>query len=267
LKTISRSLQLSENNEPTYLYGSGWKSISMVDVYKSVTFTLWLCGCNLKCPFCHNWHLATNDPLYCHPLDVDEIVKRVDATKTLIDYLHITGGEPIVQYKTLKYLLERIRGLYVKISINTNLTLLNPLKKILEKHLVDHIATDLKAPHRILYGYDENTSDKLWELFLEGLGLVKKYGIPLELRIPVPRKLVRMDEYLEDLSKALSRIKDHRGTYIIVQPLLGLPITDPRNKDWCNEFCDPEWRELEYVAEYVKNVTNLQVIIKRYVTL
>ncbi|HDJ83423.1 MAG TPA: anaerobic ribonucleoside-triphosphate reductase activating protein, partial [Desulfurococcaceae archaeon] len=26
------------------LIGSGWKPISMVDVYNTVTFTIWLCG-------------------------------------------------------------------------------------------------------------------------------------------------------------------------------------------------------------------------------
>ena len=267
METITKSLRLPNTHNMGYLYGSGWKSISMVDVYKSVTFTLWLCGCNLRCPFCHNWHLAINDQLFCRPLDAKEIIEHVKTTKNLIDYLHVTGGEPIIQFIPLIYFLREIREIGVKISINTNLTLVNPLKKLIEENLVDHIATDLKSPHRMLYGHDARTSDKLWEMFLRGLELVKDNGIPLELRIPVPRKLVNTKEYLEDLSKALSIIKDHRKTYVIVQPLLGYPVTDPRNKEWCSEYCDPEPDELEYVASYVRDQTSLQVIIKRHVTL
>lgn len=38
-----------------FVFISGWKSVSMVDVYGKVIFIFWFCGCNLKCFFCYNW--------------------------------------------------------------------------------------------------------------------------------------------------------------------------------------------------------------------
>ncbi len=122
---------------------SGWKSVSMVDVHGKVTFTLWLCGCNLKCPFCHNWLIAEGKE--CFPLDRGALLGDLSSSSFLVDYFHITGGEPLMQWAELSSLLAEAKEL-LPISLNTNLTLLKPLERLLKAELVDHIATDLKAP-------------------------------------------------------------------------------------------------------------------------
>jgi len=78
---------------------SGWKSTSMVDVRGKVTFTLWLCGCNLKCPFCHNWRIAEGEG--CFPLDEGLLLEELEYGAFLLDYFHITGGEPLMQWREL----------------------------------------------------------------------------------------------------------------------------------------------------------------------
>ncbi|MCD6348625.1 MAG: 4Fe-4S cluster-binding domain-containing protein, partial [Candidatus Korarchaeota archaeon] len=80
------------------MLGAGWRSLSTVDVKGAVTFTLWLCGCNLRCPFCHNHLLASSDPSKCFPLNVNNLVDDLISSRGLIDYFHVTGGEPLVQW-------------------------------------------------------------------------------------------------------------------------------------------------------------------------
>ncbi|MEM4913375.1 MAG: anaerobic ribonucleoside-triphosphate reductase activating protein, partial [Desulfurococcaceae archaeon] len=70
---------------------AGWKSVSLVDVYGYTSFTIWTCGCNLKCPFCHNWRLADNDPSVCYAVDVEKLIEECTASRLLVDYLHVTG--------------------------------------------------------------------------------------------------------------------------------------------------------------------------------
>jgi pyruvate formate lyase activating enzyme len=138
---------LKEEYSEIRLTGSGWKPVSMVDVYRSVTFTIWLCGCNLKCPFCHNWRIAEGRPEYCRPMDTDRLLDELSASRMLIDYVHVTGGEPLVQYRGLERLFKIVKeNIGVKVSLNTNFTLHKPLELLLRKGLVDHLATDLKIP-------------------------------------------------------------------------------------------------------------------------
>ncbi len=247
--------------------GSGWKPLSMVDVYGSITFTIWLCGCNLRCPFCHNWLLAVNDPTTCRFLDVSRLLDEIEASKKYIDYVHTTGGEPLVQYRELEKLYGMLKyNIGVSISLNTNMTLYKPLKNLVDNELIDHVATDLKIPHQLLYGYEPLISEKLWNLFLKSLEYISQFNVKLELRIPVARN-IDPSYYLKYGSEALRKLSNHRDYYIIVQPLLGPPITNPRNPEWCKRYCNPSRRELKRVADIFHRISAQQVIIKETVEL
>jgi pyruvate formate lyase activating enzyme len=236
------------------LIGAGWKNISLVDVVDSVTFTLWLCGCNLKCPFCHNWRLAVNDPEKCHLLDVDRLLDELEASRSLVDYLHVTGGEPLVQWAELEELLRITKENYsVKNSLNTNLTLYKPLGKLLDRNVVDHIASDLKVPPEVMFGQKPESVGVLWSFYERSLSLVADYNIPLELRIPVSKfsKPELVVGYLDKVKSPLSRIS---SLVIVVQPLLGEPVTTPRDPGWCKLFCNPGNDLLDAVAESVSKL-------------
>ncbi len=224
---------------------AGWKSTSLVDVYGRVTFTLWLCGCNLRCPFCHNWRIA--EGLDCFPLDRELLIEDLKSSTFLIDYFHITGGEPLMQWRELRSLLVEIKSMGIPISLNTNLTLLRPLEKLLKAGLLDHIATDLKAPPNELYGLPKESCKKLWRLFLRGLEIVSDYRIPLELRIPVVKDLNAWPYIEEGLRKIKSNF------YVILNPLTGEPLTNPRDKKWCLKHCWPK-EEVEELKEKLEEL-------------
>jgi pyruvate formate lyase activating enzyme len=234
---------------------SGWKSVSMVDVHGKVTFTLWLCGCNLKCPFCHNWRIA--EGLDCFPLDGKALLEELEASAFLVDYFHVTGGEPLMQWRELSSLFAEVKLLNVPVSLNTNLTLVGPLKRLLKAGLVDHVATDLKAPPE-LYGLSKKAAMKLWELFLRGLDAVSEYGIPLELRIPVARGLEAWP-YVEE---GLKRVET--DFYVVLNPLVGRPLTNPRDEKWCSEHCWPNG-EVEALRERLEGL-GIEVHVNRFGT-
>ncbi len=251
--------------EDIRLVGAGWKNVSLVDVVDSVTFTLWLCGCNLRCPFCHNWRLAVNDPERCRLLDIERLIDELDASKMLVDYLHVTGGEPLVQWSELSKLLRSVKNnIGEKTSVNTNLTLYSPLSRLLREGLVDHIATDLKLPPEVMYGHDPETASKLWSLYERGLALVADYSVPLELRIPITKfsKPALVSEYLVKIQQYLSKIG---RLIIVVQPLLGEPVTTPRDPDWCKLFCNPDNGLLDEVAGTVSKL-GFRVRVKRWLS-
>ncbi|GAB6100970.1 anaerobic ribonucleoside-triphosphate reductase activating protein [Thermococcus atlanticus] len=215
---------------------AGWKSVSMVDVHGSITFTLWLCGCNLKCPFCHNWRIA--EGLDCFRLDGDQLLEDLETSAFMVDYFHVTGGEPLMQWRELGSLFAEVKLLDVPVSLNTNLTLIGPLEKLLAAGLVDHIATDLKAPPE-LYSLPEKPTEKLWKLFLRGLEVVSDHGLPLELRIPVAKEMNAWPHIEESLRRV------ETDFHVVLNPLVGRPLTNPRDESWCLEHCWPEGELLE----------------------
>ncbi|CAB48945.1 anaerobic ribonucleoside-triphosphate reductase activating protein [Pyrococcus abyssi] len=223
---------------------AGWKSISMVDVHGKVTFTIWLCGCNLKCPFCHNWRIA--DRLECHELNVNSLMEDLSQSSLFIDYFHITGGEPLVQWRELSDLLRKVEEIGVEVSLNTNLTIVRPLERLLSEGLVNHIATDLKVPPLELYGLPKNASNVLWKLYLKGLEIVSRHKIPLELRIPIPRGF-NIEPWVKEV---LPRIKT--DYYVVLNPLVGRPLTNPRNEEWCNKHCWPRKEEISKIKEIIE---------------
>ena len=242
-----------------YLLSTGWKVPSLIDVYNKTTFTLWLCGCNLKCPFCHNWKLA--ESIGCKRIEIDDILRELEDNLFLVDYLHITGGEPLLQWKNLALLLEEVRELDGKVSLNTNFTLYSPLKYMLDNDLVDHLATDLKIPPSKLYGVAN--WKQLWEQYLKSLELLRDYSIILELRIPIARGFSKeeMSKYLEEALRRLEGV----NFYVILNPLLGYPIVNPRDKEWCKGHCSPKEEDINFLKEELEERGIKNIYVNRFV--
>ncbi|OWJ55574.1 anaerobic ribonucleoside-triphosphate reductase activating protein [Pyrodictium delaneyi] len=230
----------------------GWKAPSLVDVRGRATFTLWLCGCNLRCPFCHNWRLAETSPEVCRRVELDRVVEALSEAARLVDMLHVTGGEPLLQPRGLEKLLEASRELGLGNSVNTNCTLPGILKPMLDRGLVGHVATDLKTPFQQLTGLQEDAAKRLYNGFLECLSMLADYGVEVELRIPVPREIPGYVELLgESLRKAAEALQGTKW-YVVVNPLRGQPLVTPRDNDWCTKYCNPEQRLVGEVVEVAR---------------
>ncbi|MEM4717185.1 MAG: anaerobic ribonucleoside-triphosphate reductase activating protein [Desulfurococcaceae archaeon] len=239
---------------------AGWKNTSLVDVYGYVSFTIWTCGCNLRCPFCHNWRIADKDPALCREIDVIKILEDLEASRFLVDYIHVTGGEPLLQHSGLEELFTGADALGVKRSLNSNLTVPRPLRILLEKKLVDHVATDLKIPPEELYGLTRELSILYWRRFIESLSLVKEYGIKLELRIPIWKKITAdvLSRYLGEIEPAV----DKDNTLILLNPLLKDPFVKPRDTAWCSENLGVSEKLIEQLIETLRSKGFSKIAVK-----
>ncbi len=239
---------------------AGFKDLSLVDVVGCVCSTVWLCGCNLCCPFCHNWRIASRDPSVCRSVDIESIVEKLLSSKPFIDYVHVTGGEPLLQIDGLIELYSLLRSEGFRNSLDTNLTLPDQLGRVLEEGLLDHIAFDLKTPFRELSGLGEN-ADRYWSGFIESLEILSQYSLVVEMRIVVAHKLTI--ECIRDvLSSIASVVKKIKNLYIVVNPLLGPPITSPRDNEWCRMYCNPSRDELSCIAGIARELTGARVYVK-----
>jgi len=208
----------------------GWKPFSLVDVTGRITFTVWSCGCNLKCPFCHNWKQA--EWMNCMPFLETKFLEDLKESRDFIDYVHLTGGEPTLQPELVKKLSRISKEQGVEFSLNTNCTTAPALELI---NHADHVAFDVKVPFPQLSGLD-GKSGTLWGTFEKCTDKLASSGKPVEVRVPVARGLT--ERYVDEIKRIVQKF-DPEKAVVVVNPLVGPPLTEPRDEEWCKEHCYP----------------------------
>ena len=134
----------------------GLQKMTLLDFPGQVACTVFLGGCEFRCPFCHNADLL--DMSAPGIMDDDELLEFLKKRKGLLDGVAFTGGEPLLR-KDLPELLARVRDIGYQIKVDTNGDHPDLLKEIVRAGLVDYIAMDVKnSPAR----YAETIG---WEIF------------------------------------------------------------------------------------------------------
>lgn len=120
----------------------GLQKTTLLDYPGCVAATVFLGGCNLRCPFCHNMDIVENisAPAYTD----EDILKFLSSRRGILDGVCITGGEPTL-CKELPSLIELIRNLGFKVKLDTNGTNPKMLSELIKKDLLDYVAMDIKS--------------------------------------------------------------------------------------------------------------------------
>ena len=132
----------------------GLQKMTLLDFPGHVACTVFLGGCDFRCPFCHNFELAdgTAQPV----MDDEELLAFLRKRQGLLDGVAFTGGEPLL-YKDLPELLQKIRELGFAIKLDTNGAHPALLAQILGAGLADYVAMDIKnspAKYAVTCGVD-----------------------------------------------------------------------------------------------------------------
>ncbi len=130
----------------------GLQKTSLVDYPGTVAATIFLAGCNLRCPWCHNGDLVTGsgqDPA-SGLVRLDDALALIARRRPVLGGVAITGGEPLLT-PALAAIIERIKSLGLPVKLDTNGTLPHRLEALLASSATrpDYVAVDLKlAPGR-----------------------------------------------------------------------------------------------------------------------
>jgi len=202
------------------IFIAGWKELSLVDVLEHVSFTLWLPFCNFRCPWCNNSGIARGKDKKL--VEIDKIIEAVKRATPFIDYFHVTGGEPTLQARALKYLFKRIKDeLGLPISMDTNASVPEMMTEIIS--LVDHIAIDVKAPlndsklYSKVTGLDPRIGTLMIDRVKKGLEIASRAKF-LELRTTMVPGLIEIKE-IEQIARTIKKYIQNKGrrVYIVQQ--------------------------------------------------
>jgi pyruvate formate lyase activating enzyme len=145
---------------------SGLQKISLIDYPNKLASVLYTPGCNLRCPFCHNWRIAV-DP---KPPFLQEAValEILESRKKYVDAVVVTGGEPTMHKELPRFLAKlKQRGFMVKLDTN------GFYPQVLEECLphVDYVALDVKTSldkYKLLGAKDTNVLVRSVEMLKTG---------------------------------------------------------------------------------------------------
>ena len=181
---------------------AGLQKMTLLDYPGKVACTVFLQGCNFRCPFCHNSGLLGKE-VY-EEIPEETLLAFLKKRVGLLDAVCVTGGEPTLQ-KDLPQLLEKIKALGYLVKLDSNGGKPRVLKELVEAGLVDYIAMDLKnCPSR--YGQTAGVPNMDLGNIEESIRFLMEGKVDYEFRTTVadelhdPHGFKEIGQWLEALS-------------------------------------------------------------------
>lgn len=165
--------------------------MTLLDFPGCVSCTVFLGGCDFRCPFCHNFELI--DGTMKPTMDEDELIKFLEGRKNLLEGVAITGGEPLM-HEDLPRLIKRIRDTGYRVKLDTNGYHPDLLREILDAKLVEYVAMDVKnSPEKyaLTCGLDFVNLDKI----NRSIRLLKDGDTDYEFRTTVVNELHEEEDF------------------------------------------------------------------------
>lgn len=182
----------------------GLQKMTLLDYPGKVACTVFLGGCNFRCPFCHNGGLL--DGAAPEAMSPEELLAFLEGRRGLLDGVCITGGEPTLSPE-LPELLRQIKALGFAVKLDTNGTHPQMLRKLAEAGLVDYIAMDVKnCPRR--YAKTVGLPTAPLDTLEESLRFLLEGAVDFELRTTVVQEfhdeaaITEMGTWLYNLNKS-----------------------------------------------------------------
>ena len=168
----------------------GLRKMTLLDFPGHVACTVFTCGCDFRCPFCHNASLVRGNGEDME-LSEEELFRFLDSRKKLLDGVAVTGGEPLLHPET-PALLEKIRGLGLAVKLDTNGSFPEALEQILDAGLADYVAVDVKSsPEK----YDRVCGrEGMFDKVARSIGLLMKGSVDYEFRTTVAAGLHEVED-------------------------------------------------------------------------
>ena len=159
----------------------GLQKMTLLDYPGHVACTVFLGGCDFRCPYCHNFELAdgTAQPV----MDDEELLSFLKKRQGLLDGVAFTGGEPCL-HPGLPDLMAKIRDLGFATKLDSNGYHPARLREILDRGLADYIAMDIKnSPEKYAMTCGVESIDL--DIIRESIALIMERAPDYEFRTTV----------------------------------------------------------------------------------
>lgn len=225
---------------------------STIDYPGKVVAVVYLCGCDFRCPFCHNRDIVLNPEKFCKKIEIDDIVKQLEEN-FLIQGVCITGGEPLLQGETID-LIKKLKKTRLLVKLDTNTSYPEKLAEVI--NFVDYVAIDLKAPIE-MYGLATGLSNttEIIESLKKSLIILKNSKVSKEARTTI---VPGINDKEEDIAKIANIVSEHGFDIYTLQQFRPKNTLDPEYENKESPSVE-HMRKLGTVAKKILSNTRVRV--------
>ena len=176
-----------------------------IDYTGYLSCVVWLNGCNFRCQYCYNKELVFNKN---GNYSLNDILCFLKERVGLLDAVVISGGEPS-SHNIIDF-CKKVKKLGFKIKLDTNLTNMKLIKKLLVLDLIDYMAIDFKANKA---NYKKVTKVEFYDNFIENIKFLISIDFNFELRTTIHKDL--LDE--KDINNMIETLNciNYKGIYYL----------------------------------------------------
>lgn len=120
---------------------TGIDKFSLLDYDDKISIVLFAPKCNFRCSYCHNIKNVVDSNFR---IPFAQILNYLKSRKNIIDAVVISGGEPTLM-DDLILKIKQIKELGYLIKLDTNGTNPKVVKELIDNHLIDYVAMDIKT--------------------------------------------------------------------------------------------------------------------------
>jgi pyruvate formate lyase activating enzyme len=179
---------------------AGLQKLTLVDYPEKLACTIFLAGCNYRCPWCYNPELVLPEKIGNDPkISKKDFFDFLKFRKNLLDGVVICGGEPTLN-NDLPDLCKRIKSMGYLIKLDTNGSNPKMLKNLIDKKLIGYVAMDIKAPkekYAQAIGLKKHSLNRLLKDIEESISILKQGTVDYEFRTTMIPKLLGKEDIIE----------------------------------------------------------------------
>ena len=176
---------------------AGLQKTTLIDYPGKVACTVFLAGCNFRCPWCYSSELVLSEKIKKQPkITEKDFFAFLKDKRGLLDGIVLCGGEPSLN-KDLAIFIKKIKKMGFLIKLDTNGSNPDMVKKLIDEKLVNYIAMDIKAPLEVK-SYNRATGVKTdIKKIKKSIKIIKNSGIDYEFRTTVVPGIHTKEDILE----------------------------------------------------------------------
>jgi len=153
---------------------------TLIDYPGKVAATVFLAGCNFRCPWCYSKELVLPELIAQQPeIPQEDFFAFLKEKQGLLGGVVLCGGEPTINPE-LPDFIKKIKNLDFLVKLDTNGSNPKMLKELIDRGLLDYVAMDIKLPkerYSLVFGGNLSVDD-----IKESIKILKNSNIDFEFR-------------------------------------------------------------------------------------
>jgi len=241
------------------------RELSLIDVIGHPSIVIWLPYCNFRCPWCQNTPIVNGTIV--KEISIDYLRELFSSSRSLVECVHVTGGEPTLHKETLRAIYEIAKENNLMTSLDTNGSNPDVVDELVRESLLDHLALDIKAPLDDIVLYSKVTGLPLHSIndvvkrIMKSIEIVFKNKLEVELRTTlIPDLNVNdIDAIASYVSRMINKYDNYeKCMYVLQQFIPSETVRDPYYKRQKPTSAD----DMIKLAQLIKKKYNLRVYVR-----